>query len=109
MSSVRLTSEARRVLKALADEGGRIEGRRVVPYPHTFRLVTPGTLGDSSTIHPNAVHALVEGGLIKASPLDPPLCDKINYAITDAGRREVRHRRVNIAEPEPQLFDETRP
>lgn len=82
-SGIKLTADARRVLTVLAD-GGKVEGRKVVPFGHRYRLYQAGsTCGE--TISKSAMLALIGHALLTAKPLDE-LCDQIDYTANDRGR-----------------------
>lgn len=104
MTAPTLKGDARRVLTALAEcKDGRIEGRRIIPYPHRFHLKIPGMVATPS-VSSNSLHALLSNGLVGATPRDFPLCDHIDYAITGAGRELIKSRRVATIEPNLEMF-----
>lgn len=78
-----MTGETKKVLRRLA-EGGRIEARRVFPFPHTFRLLAADDATEGSDVGLSTIDHLVNGGFVRIATADRHH-DRFSYVISDSG------------------------
>lgn len=90
-----MTDAAIAILKALAAEGatGKIEAVRTFPRPHTFKIPRADRIGDKE-VTLNIIDQLARAHFIEARfvgknhalGLNPVMCDRFEYVMTDEGR-----------------------